>query len=186
VTRRGDLRGRALAATILSVVLLGLVISKPWSGRDGTSPAEPVPAGAEGLAVTPGLELDPDFLAAVSLLQSGDYATAVEALRRFQARAPHVPEIHVNLGFAYLGLEQPGRAEESFRQALQLRPEQANAYYGMGLVHERRGDLDLARGAMRTFIHLADAADPYVRRARAALWEWEAPLARAKEASDRR
>ncbi|MBI3069379.1 MAG: hypothetical protein HYY79_11040, partial [Betaproteobacteria bacterium] len=31
---------------------------------------------------------------------------------------------------------------------------------------------------MRTFVHLAKADDPYLRKAQAALWEWEEALAR--------
>jgi len=49
---------------------------------------------------------------------------------------------------------------------------QANAYYGLGLVYEKHNDLELARGAMRSFIHLSDESDPYVRLAQSALWEW--------------
>jgi len=49
---------------------------------------------------------------------------------------------------------------------------QANAYYGLGLVYEKYNDLELARGAMRSFIHLSDESDPYVRLAQSALWEW--------------
>ena len=57
--------------------------------------------------------------------------------------------------------------------AAELRPEQANAYYGLALASARGCDIASARGAMRTYLHLADDQDRYLRRARAALWEWE-------------
>jgi len=160
-------------ATVLVIGLLGLAISRPWSGQDNAVPANNPGIPAHEVAENGKWVLDPEFLAAVSALQSENFQAAVEALERFRTRAPHVPEIHVNLGFAYLGLELPALAENSFQQALRLQPRQANAYYGMGLVHELRGDLELARGAMRTFIHLADERDPFVRKARTALWEWQ-------------
>jgi hypothetical protein len=34
-------------------------------------------------------------------------------------------------------------------------------------------DIAGATGAMRTYIHLAPADDPFLVKARAALWEWE-------------
>lgn len=172
---RKDLRNRVLVLTVLSIALAGLMISKPWSVRDQMPSGQAIVDMVADFTGDPESELDPEFIAAVAALQSGHFARALEVFKRFQTRAPHLPEVHVNLGFTYLGMGQLALAEASFQQALQLRPGQANAYYGMALIHERRGDLDLARGAMRTFIHLADEADPYVRKANAALWEWGEP-----------
>ena len=59
-----------------------------------------------------------------------------------------------------------------------MRPEQANAYWGLAVALEKLGDLHVALGAMRTYIHLSPADDPYVRRARSALWEWDDAIAR--------
>ena len=39
-----------------------------------------------------------------------------------------------------------------------------------------------AVGAMRTYVHLTKPNDPYLRKAQAALWEWEAALARERAA----
>jgi hypothetical protein len=55
-----------------------------------------------------------------------------------------------------------------------LRPEQANAYYGLAVALEALGDRPGALGAMRSFVHLAKEGDPWVPKARAALWEWQA------------
>lgn len=173
---RNDVRVRVFAATMIAIGALGLVIAQPWSGLGGGHQIETsMPALANSVAQSANGEagLDAEFLAAVAALQSGDYPLAVDALERFRNRAPHVPEVHVNLGFAYLGTGQTAAAEKAFQQALQLRPEQANAYYGLGLVYESSGNLELARGAMRTFIHLSDEGDPFLPKARAALWVWE-------------
>jgi hypothetical protein len=55
---------------------------------------------------------------------------------------------------------------------------QANAYYGLAITSEKLGDLEGAIGAMRSFLHLADGSTDkkHLRKARAALWEWEAQL----------
>jgi lipoprotein NlpI len=82
------------------------------------------------------------------------------------------------MGFAMLGLKQPKLAHGFFENATRLRPDQANAYYGMALANEAAGDLELALGAMRSYLHLAQSEDEaHLRRARAALWEWETRLA---------
>jgi Flp pilus assembly protein TadD len=111
---------------------------------------------------------------AVELLQARQFDPAVAALHRVLLLAPKMPEAHVNMGFALLGLERPRQARDFFEGATALRPDQANAYYGLALAHEAAGDLDLATGAMRTYLHLAkNESEEHLRRARAALWEWE-------------
>jgi hypothetical protein len=62
-------------------------------------------------------------------------------------------------------------------------PGQANGYYGLALVHEAQGDMALATGAMRRYLHLArDERPEHLARARAALWEWERRRKDAKAA----
>lgn len=118
------------------------------------------------------------FDQAVVMLHARQYEHAVTALHRLLELAPNLPEAHVNMGFALLGLGQPDAARASFLAATELRPQQANAYYGLALAEEARNDHEAALGGMRTYLHLAPASDPHVARARAALWEWEAKLGR--------
>lgn len=130
------------------------------------------PAAAAG----PGLHQQFDL--AVQMLQSRRYEEALAALHRVLALAPELPEAHVNLGFALLGLQRPDAARASFDNAISLLPTQANAYYGLGLAYEAMGDVPMATGAMRSYLHLARHEDAaHLRRARAALWEWEAQRA---------
>jgi tetratricopeptide (TPR) repeat protein len=73
-----------------------------------------------------------------------------------------------------LGLKRYDAARDFFEGAIALAPTQANAYYGLALVHEAQGDKALATGAMRSYLHLARNERPdHLSRARAALWEWE-------------
>jgi hypothetical protein len=78
------------------------------------------------------------------------------------------------MGYAMLGLKRLDAARDFFEGATVLAPAQANAYYGLALVHEAQGDKAGATGAMRSYLHLARHERPeHLRRARAALWEWE-------------
>lgn len=118
------------------------------------------------------------FAQAVAMLHARQYEHATTALHRVLELAPTLPEAHVNMGFALLGLARFGAARDFFASAAELRPEQANAYYGLAVAYEGLRDLPPALGAMRTYLHLARADDPHRSRARAALWEWEEALGR--------
>ncbi|HQQ72003.1 MAG TPA: tetratricopeptide repeat protein [Alicycliphilus sp.] len=135
---------------------------------DGESPAA---SGAPAPATN---EVKLRFDQAVAMLRQGEYEHAVTALHRVLVLAPKMPEAHVNMGFALLGLKRTKAARDFFESATVLKPDQANAYYGLALAWEASGDLAMATGAMRTYLHLARDEDPkHLARARAALWEWD-------------
>jgi len=165
--RRADQRRRALLLTIGLVACGGLVVSALDSLH--APPAVPVPAASAHDKETKRL-----FDAAVVMLHAKRYEDAATALHRVLRFAPDLPEAHVNMGFAMLGLRRHKEALDFFEGAMALAPDQANAYYGLALVYEDRGDLALATGAMRSYLHLARHERPeHLSRARAALWEWE-------------
>lgn len=118
------------------------------------------------------------FEQAVVMLHAKEYDHAVAALHRVLELAPKMPEAHVNMGFALLGRGEPEAARSFFQGAIDLRPQQANAYYGLALAEEARHDYEAALGAMRSYLHLSPADEPHRARARAALWEWEQKLGR--------
>lgn len=140
-------------------------------------------ATAPGVAATPRVEsarerlVHQRFQQAVTLLQHGQYDYAMQGFHDVLEIAPDLPEAHVNMGYALLGLERFDAARSFFDTASNLRPDQANAYYGMAVAFEGLGDLRQAAITMRTFVHIADEDDPYRRKAEAAIWEWEAALA---------
>lgn len=123
-------------------------------------------------------ELRQRFQQSVVMLHAKQYEHAVTALHRVLQLAPTMPEAHVNMAYALLGLEQADAARSFFQSAIELRPQQANAYYGLALVEEMRQDYELALGAMRSYLHLSPAGDQHRAKARAALWEWEQRLGR--------
>jgi tetratricopeptide (TPR) repeat protein len=118
-------------------------------------------------------ELHERFQQAAVMLHAGQHEYALAALQRVIELAPNLPEARVNAGYALLGLAEPRRAKEQFELAIDLRTGQVNAYYGLALTLEALGDRDAALGAMRTYVHLAEAQDPHARKARSAIWEWQ-------------
>jgi tetratricopeptide (TPR) repeat protein len=163
----------AFSAVIAGTIALGFAIAK-LPGRGVTAP----PAGAVAAARVPvprGFDaFDHHFRRGVELLQAGRAAESVEIFELARRLRPHVPDLDVNLGFAYLEIGDTASARAAFERAIELRPEQANAYFGLAEALERIGDRAGARGAMRTYAHLTPESDPFRRRALAALWEWEA------------
>lgn len=157
--RRLAIAGMAVTVIAVGGVALSMLPSHPPAPATVSSAEDP---------------LRKDFDEAVRALQEGRAQAAVAVLERVLAVAPSMPEAHVNMGFALLQLARASEARRFFESATDLRPQQANAYYGLAVALESVGDLPGAIGAMRTYVHLAEATDPHVRKARAALWEWEA------------
>ena len=169
-----------LAVALLAVTALVLPVTSP-SGQD-VSAKDSHPASAvtthsdekQHQQDSVRREVAKRFQNAVIMLHAREYDYAVTALHRVLELAPRMPEAYVNMGFALLGLGQPGAARDFFRGAIDLRPLQANAYWGLAVSLEALCDNAGAIGAMRSYIHLTTADDPYLPRARAAVWEWEA------------
>lgn len=177
-------RRRAAALLTLALVLAGgaALDGRRLPGPDaGDAAIDGAPAPAAARTTVPGglprphaAEVKRRFDEAVVMLHARQHEHAVVALHRVLALAPAMPEAHVNMGFALLGLGRAKQARDFFDSALALQPRQANAYYGLALAWEAAGDLAMATGAMRSYLHLArDERDQHLRRARAALWEWE-------------
>lgn len=123
-------------------------------------------------------EIDARFKQGIVMLHAKQYEHATTALHRVLELAPDMPEAHVNMGYAMIGLKRYAAARDFFEAAINLRPSQVNAYYGLAEALEGLNNLEGAMGAMRSYIHLSRSDDPYVRKAHAALWEWEKKLGR--------
>jgi predicted Zn-dependent protease len=153
-----DLRLRAFLASVGAIVLVGILI--------GVLPS----AGPRAVSNP---EVEQRFTQGVVMLHAKQYEHALTAFHRVLQLEPAMPEAHVNAGFALLGMNQPAVARGFFEGAIALRKQQLNAYYGLAVASEQLGDVAAARGAMRTYAHLAPKDDPFRRKAEAALWEWE-------------
>jgi len=171
VRKRLDKRYTVIPAILVITALTGLTLhfSRPTG--------EPV-----ALQDDRGLRLlHQQFQQAVVLLQHGEYDFAVQGFHEVLKVAPDMPEAHVNMGFALLGLDEFEAARSFFDSATNLRPGQSNAYYGLAIAHEGLGELPDAVMAMRAYTHIANADDQYRRKAEAAIWEWEAELSAQRE-----
>jgi tetratricopeptide (TPR) repeat protein len=162
---RRDQRRAGALLTLALVLATGAALDR----RD----TEPPPVAAAP-APPHAAEIRRRFDAAVVMLHARQYEHAAVALHQVLQLAPTLAEAHVNMGFALLGLQRHREARAFFEGAMALAPRQANAYYGLALAWEAGGDLALATGAMRSYLHLAREERPeHLARARAALWEWE-------------
>lgn len=123
-------------------------------------------------------QIEERFQQALAMLHAKQYDFAIKALHRVIELAPKMPEAYVNMGYALIGKEDFKAAADFFNAAIELKPYQANAYWGLAISMEQLGELEAALGAMRTFIHLSPPNDPFLRKARSALWEWESTLKR--------
>lgn len=170
---------RPLAAAITVAALLAGGASLAWLGV-ATSPA-PVETVEPDPQLKPRehgdfrrrREIEARFTQGVAMLHARQHEYALTAFHRVLELAPEMPEAHVNMGYALVGLGRFEAARSFFEAAIELQPRQLNAYYGLAVALESLGDLGGAIGAMRTYVHLAPRDDPYVRKAQAALWEWE-------------
>ena len=176
-SRKSGFAGRrylvAAACLAVGVALTGWLLNA-WMTNSAA-----VPLSAEVDPGDPRSEFDAAFRDAVASMQAGRYEEALSAWHRALLLDTEVVEVKVNLGFTLFELGQLAQARDSFVAALEQNAYQANAYYGLAIVNEQMGDLEGALGAMRSFIHLAGPGqdERHIRRARAALWEWEAQLA---------
>lgn len=109
---------------------------------------------------------------AVRLMQVSHYDAALVKWHEFLGQYPNVPEAHSNMGFVLLTLKKFDLAQKAFEQALTLKSQFANAYYGLAVAAEHNADYEFAIGAMRSYLHLRQD-DTFAAKARAALWQWE-------------
>lgn len=171
VRQRRDVRLAAIAMTIVAVSGLGWLFQQFVAAP---------PAGAFSPAKHAQEKLRADiktrFDQGVIMLHAKQYEHALTAFHRVLQLAPEMPEAHVNMGFALIGLKRYKAAYDFFESATQLRRDQANAYYGMAVALDSMGDTAGALGAMQTYVHLSKADDPFRRKAEAAIWEWSEKL----------
>lgn len=174
---RRDVRLRAFGLMLGLVLVIGLAIAYWPSHVSEIVVAQPASIDSPGASKA---EIDERFSQGVVMLHAKQFDNAATAFLRVLKLAPKMPEAHVNMGFAMVGLGRYEEARNSFESAITLRAMQANAYYGLAVALDGMGDMPGALGAMRTYVHLADQReDNYVRNARTAIGKWEETLKQA-------
>lgn len=168
-----------IAVTSSVLLLLAFVALMAGFAQRDEFTARPVATAAftSALDTDPRMrEINTRFEQAVAMLHAKQYDHAITALHRVIALSPNLVDAHVNMGYALLGLKRYKAAGDFFANAIRLDSYKANAYWGLAESLEGLGDKQAALGAMRTYIHLAPPGDPFVRKARSAMWEWENEL----------
>lgn len=162
-----DMRVRAAVATLLAIVLVGAVIALLPS-PDGRA-ISPVGGSADEahrhVVDKRREEVRLRFEQGVAMLHARRHDEAATAFHRVLQLAPEMPEAHVNMGFAMLGVKDYKVARDFFEGAIELRTDQLNAYYGLALAYEGLGNIEGAIGAMRTYQHLTAPDDPFLPEA---------------------
>lgn len=172
----------SVTSTLISVLIVGLFITqlstklKDEVGFGKTSEVVKVDPKLDPQSharQAKELEINARFKQAVIMLNHKKYDYAIKALHRVIELSPRMPEAHVNLGYAFLGGGDAKSARDFFMSAIELKQDQLNAYYGLAMAAEKLGDMEMALGAMRTYVHLSPKDDPFLAKARSALWEWQ-------------
>ena len=175
--RLRDVRWRTLALMVIAIAVGGIVIAAVSDGGVFSWRFPTTGAPARGQVHVPDRtrqEIHQRFQQGVVMLHAKQHEHAMTAFHRVLELDPALPEAHINMGFALIGLERYSAARDFFESALALRKEQLNAYYGLAVALDGLRDRPGAIGAMRTFVHLSRPDEPYLRKAQAALWEWDA------------
>ena len=160
-----DVRFKAMLLT-LGLVLSIVIIVNFWPAVINQQQADVADLSQESLTTLL-------FDNAINNLRKRRYLQAIEGFREVLKTTPTMPEAYVNIGFARLELKQYEQAKQAFNTALDLRSSQVNAYWGLAVSLEGLCDIPAATGAMKTYTHLARQDDPYLKKANAALWEWD-------------
>jgi predicted O-linked N-acetylglucosamine transferase (SPINDLY family) len=101
----------------------------------------------------------------VGLLQSGEFARAIQAFESAIRLAPRVAGLHYNLANAHLAAGAASNAILHYQNALAIDPAFAQAHNNMGVAYRKCGRFEQARECFRTALSL----DPGLSAARANL-----------------
>jgi tetratricopeptide (TPR) repeat protein len=90
-------------------------------------------------------DIVPIFNRAADLGKAGKLDEAEAAYKEVIAKAPQIPEAHLNLGYIYRQKKDWASAEASYKKALELRPGYSEATSGLLAVYQGSGQADKAR-----------------------------------------
>lgn len=148
-----------LVAGVLIVILVIIVFV--YAGRPGKGVKEGERLGQEA-SIEEAHKTSPDIAKArehfekgLQFSLKGEYEAAIEEYKKSLEFNPSIPEVHNNLGFAYLDKGDIDDAIAEQKRALELNPDLANGYYGLALALEKKNDIDGAINAWKSYLNLA-------------------------------
>jgi Tfp pilus assembly protein PilF len=106
------------------------------------------PGNLEGLRIAANLSYD-----------AGDFPEAEKRFRTFLDKAPGDPSAMTDLGSTLLFQDRPDEAIASYKAAIEKDPKFMQAWFNLGIAHEKKGQKDEAIVALRRAAELAEAPD---------------------------
>ncbi len=144
----------ALANSLANSVPKGATVSAQTTQTAYTLVQQSINAARQATTVSPQNALDWENLASVyrSLIGFGQNADSFAILAQQQAinLNPTNPLEYIALGGIYYQLQAWDKAQENFQQAVNLKPDYANAYYNLGHALQQKGDLQGAKAQYET------------------------------------
>jgi hypothetical protein len=170
-------RWPALLAVVAAIAAVGAMLRHGATPRGVALPATPPPASAT--EATPLPAPAPPPVAVATSRAPGPAPAGGPA----QGHAAAV-DLHFQRGLAMLHARRYDYAVLAFHQVLRLAPRLPEAHVNMGFALLGEHKPAAARDFFATFIHLSPPEDPFVRKARAALWEWQSAAVGAPQAGE--
>ncbi|MDJ0776614.1 MAG: tetratricopeptide repeat protein [Gammaproteobacteria bacterium] len=154
---------------VIGLLLLAACSSTPGPGPAPAPEATQAPASDGGQADAQDVPADtPEpvdfnqraYLEAIASLKNGNVDQALDLLLEVSREAPDKPYIFTNIGLAYLKLEQPGKAEQAFLDALEQDDRDAVAHNHLGILLRQQGNFAEALRHYRRAIQIDDEYAP--------------------------
>lgn len=114
-------------------------------------------------------------------LGQGQFDQAITTLNATRTMLGDSAQAYFTIGRALEGKKDFDAARDFYMAALDRDRFMSDAYWGVATTSEALGDLQVALGAMRSYLHTEPDKDPErlkIAQARSALWEWEARMGR--------
>lgn len=116
--------------------------------------------------------LEKTFEQGVIMLHAKEFEHAITAFHKVLRIAPEMAEAYNNIGYALVGMEEFGAAQDFFISATELNENLISAYYGMAITFAEQENWALAIGAMETYRHRTTDDDPFLQQAFDYLNDW--------------
>jgi len=96
--------------------------------------------------------------AAVEAMKAGRNDEAIEKFNEVIAKVPTCADCYYNLGMAYQNKQQYAEAETNYKKAIELKPDNGDAYTGLATIYNAQKKFDLAADASAKAAQLSAGA----------------------------
>ena len=109
---------------------------------------------AEDETITPDNSSNADFMQLKTLVDAGDYATALPQLQALNTQTPNNPDVLNLIGFSLRKTGHADQALDFYNKALALKPDHLGANEYLGELYLQLGDIANARRQLARLDHL--------------------------------